>query len=577
MKRKAIFLYSLLAVVAVIALWIGNTGATGRYRVLLIGMDGGSWDIVRRLASENRIPNMQKLIDTGAAGHLDSIAWRKRSGGSVDYFSPIVWSSIATGKLPSKTGVDDFKLPMPNTVNFRMGVPTEDTENDAVLVFPFSTKDTIQLALRARAPEKAQQSSIQVFFNNRPIGSCVLTEKFEEYRFTITPDLMLYQNNKIMFRFTRARHIGKNDIAADVEFIRLYNSTGKEVLDYNHTHDPGYFGRGWIHDVPMQFALASSFHIRTRTLWEILSNMQKRIAVVGWWATWPAYEVNGYLVTSHVGLHGSRTVKNKEQNFLDTLPDLTYPADFLKEIKPLYTPQEEMVPEFGRLFFDIGQCECIGYIQEKIVLERFWQDKFFGRISRYLMDDKGKFDLFAVYFRGTDTMSHQFLGYASDNSIVQQNCAGKEGCDLERIPRIVDNYYTFVDGQIGELLKRTDKKTIVMVITDHGQAAVGRKGSHENNGYIIMSGPGVRQITFTDASTLDITPTILYILNLPVGQDMDGRVLQEAFQEKFVMDNALAYVDSYDRIIRGSGHKVQTNQDLEARDTEELKALGYLN
>ncbi len=41
-------------------------------------------------------------------------------------------------------------------------------------------------------------------------------------------------------------------------------------------------------------------------------------------------------------------------------------------------------------------------------MERFWQDTFFSRITQDLMSKHTDLDLTAVYFRGTDTISHQF-------------------------------------------------------------------------------------------------------------------------------------------------------------------------
>jgi arylsulfatase A-like enzyme len=139
------------------------------------------------------------------------------------------------------------------------------------------------------------------------------------------------------------------------------------------------------------------------------------------------------------------------------------------------------------------------------------------------------------------------------------------------------NYYTFIDAQIGELLKRTDRKTFVFVITDHGEFAVGRKGTHKNNGFIISAGPGVRRINYRHASVLDIAPTVLYLLDLPVGRDMDGRVLTEGFDRRLLLEKPIAYIDSYDRLLRGQSQTVVVDQKLEEQDTEELKALGYIN
>jgi predicted AlkP superfamily phosphohydrolase/phosphomutase len=573
MKRKTLLVtITLFFVSSLLLIWSGEGHKNSKYRVLLIGMDGGSWDILRRLASENRIPNIRKLIDNGSAGYLNSILWRKRTTGGYGYFSPIVWSSIATGKLPNKHGVEDFKLPLPSTSNFRMGYGEKAEPSYPTLVFPFNNKDRMILRIRAKAPPRIQQLRLQAYLNKDPIGLCQLTEQYSEHSFEIPPQSITYGENQITFGYSENTQVSGNYVGADIEFLRVYNSAGQEILDYHPARNKKLFVQGWIFEPLRQFTLASSYHFRTNTLWEILSNFNKKVAVVGWWATWPAYRVNGYLVTNQVGLHGERSGRN----FLKVLPHLTYPPEFVQEITPLYQPKETMVPEFNKLFFEMGRCPCVGSLQERIVLTRFWQDKYFGDIAGLLLSKKQNFDLFAVYFRGTDTMAHQFIGFSENMELLRNECGSFDSCDLDDLHRALDNYYRFVDQQIGKILAHQGKNTITMIVSDHGEAAAGKKGTHQNNGFIIVAGPGIRRSTLT-ASVLDITPTILYLLDLPVAQDMDGQVLKQTLQPGILMTKDLSYIDSYDRILRNKKASVVIDRELEEQDTEELKALGYIN
>jgi predicted AlkP superfamily phosphohydrolase/phosphomutase len=218
----------------------------------------------------------------------------------------------------------------------------------------------------------------------------------------------------------------------------------------------------------------------------------------------------------------------------------------------------------------------VGVIQERIVLTRFWQDKYFGDIAKQLLTQKGKFDLFAIYFRGTDTMAHQFIGFSETAGLVDADCGVVKGCDNDRLRSALGNYYSFVDSQIGEILKLQDKNTITMIVTDHGEAAVGNKGSHQNNGFILLSGPGIRKTNLT-ASVLDIAPTVLYLLDLPIAQDMDGVVLKNAFEKRLLVEKPLRFLDSYDPIVPAHPAKIEIDEELDEQDTQELKALGYIN
>ena len=72
-------------------------------------------------------------------------------------------------------------------------------------------------------------------------------------------------------------------------------------------------------------------------------------------------------------------------------------------------------------------------------------------------------------------------------------------------------------------------------------------GEHDLVGILIIQGPGVRRNhQLSDASVVDIAPTVLYTLGLPVGRDMDGEVLTDAFTEETLNAKAIQSIDSYD-------------------------------
>ena len=70
-----------------------------RPRILVFGLDAGTWTILNELFARNELPNLRKLRDDGTSGVLRS---------EVASFSPRVWTTLATGKLPEKHGILDF-------------------------------------------------------------------------------------------------------------------------------------------------------------------------------------------------------------------------------------------------------------------------------------------------------------------------------------------------------------------------------------------------------------------------------------------------------------------------------------
>ena len=68
-------------------------------KILIIGADGLDWDRVDARIAEGRMPNVERLRRDGASGILHS---------RLPYFSPIIWTSMATGKTEEKHGIHGF-------------------------------------------------------------------------------------------------------------------------------------------------------------------------------------------------------------------------------------------------------------------------------------------------------------------------------------------------------------------------------------------------------------------------------------------------------------------------------------
>ena len=100
-------------------------------------------------------------------------------------------------------------------------------------------------------------------------------------------------------------------------------------------------------------------------------------------------------------------------------------------------------------------------------------------------------------------------------------------------------------------------------------------GDHELDGILVVHGPGVKaKHRIRDASVLDISPTVLYVLGLPVGRDMDGTVLVDAFEERVARSHPIQFIDSHD-----AGQPPRDRPDEREVDSElirRLQMLGYL-
>ena len=87
-----------------------NRPQANNSKVLLIGWDAADWKIAGPMIDSGKLPNLAKLIAEGTSGNISTIS---------PSLSPMLWTSIATGKRPVKHGIHGFTEPTPDKKNIR--------------------------------------------------------------------------------------------------------------------------------------------------------------------------------------------------------------------------------------------------------------------------------------------------------------------------------------------------------------------------------------------------------------------------------------------------------------------------
>jgi predicted AlkP superfamily phosphohydrolase/phosphomutase len=79
-------------------------------KLLIIGLDGGTFDLIRPWVEEGKLPNISKIMNEGVHGTLKSIRYPH---------SALAWSSIVTGLNPGAHGIYYFTEKVPNAYGVR--------------------------------------------------------------------------------------------------------------------------------------------------------------------------------------------------------------------------------------------------------------------------------------------------------------------------------------------------------------------------------------------------------------------------------------------------------------------------
>jgi len=420
-------------------------------RAVVIGIDGADWRVIDPLVAEGRMPNLAALRERGTRGPIQTLAELP--------ISPVVWTSVATGKVPAKHGVTWFLVDQPDGT---------------------------------RVP------------------------------------------------------------------VRSHNR-------------------------------------QVKALWNLLASGGKTPIVLGWWATYPAEDVGaGVVVSDALGFHGfGRSARAGDAK------GKTHPAELFAEMDALVPPEQQLSQEFAARFmhlpgdefrkrrFDPAQqaqadpSNPVHLFQQYAVTAQGYTAMAESLLAR-------PYDLFLVYFEQVDSLSHLFMKHAPP----KLEWVHPE--EFDRYKDVVSEWYVYQDELLGRLLTKIDlDTTAVFVMSDHGfksgerrirsEQAVDLRTAHldhEPDGIFLAAGPHIRRgAQVAGASVLDLAPTVLHYLGLPVAKDMDGAVLESIFEPAFASAHPLQYVASYETGEPAAKPSVATEEGSDAElaaNVAALETLGYV-
>lgn len=207
-------------------------------------------------------------------------------------------------------------------------------------------------------------------------------------------------------------------------------------------------------DVPV-----SSSVRRVPALWNMLSRVHRRVAVYGWWATWPAEPVDGVVVSDRV--------------LLD-VPQRVYPEAYEQEVDSALAAV---------------RADSWGFDLESGPERR---DRLMAELAGRALG--AGFELTLLYFRSPDVVSHSRWHVFEPEVFPETSRPGPgEQDDVARV-------YRAVDAALGELMKRAPADANWLVVSDHGFRAATEGDTQvqleidpilERLGYLVRGAAGV--------------------------------------------------------------------------------------
>jgi hypothetical protein len=164
----------------------------------------------------------------------------------------------------------------------------------------------------------------------------------------------------------------------------------------------------------------------------------------------------------------------------------------------------------------------------------------------------------AISFPGLDAIAHLFLRFSRPEDFG--NVAPHE---VELYGGVLERYYRRMDDIVGRAASICGEQDVLFVTSSHGIDVVGLvhrlltlgfgeklpSGTHEHgpSGFLFARGPHLKAgESFGRGELIDVTPTALYALDLPVASDMDGRILIDAFMRRYSSRHPVTVIGTYE-------------------------------
>jgi predicted AlkP superfamily phosphohydrolase/phosphomutase len=543
-------------------------------RLLVIGLDGATLDLIRPWAAQGHLPNLAKLIAEGTHGPLES---------TLPPVTSPAWPSFVTGKNPGRHGVFDFIRPRGG--HFDM---VNASQIDGRMIWEYLSDAGLTCGVL----------NIPITYPPRKVNGYLVPGLLspDQGKTTYPPDFLKpYEAELGPYRLTpRVSYKVGNETEFIADIADLIETQARYALRLMRDHPT---------DFTMVHFLATD--IGQHALWKHQD------------ATHPAHNP---AQAERFGV-AIRDIYARLDAVIGQMVDLVPDATVIVMSDHGFGPLHRIV-NLNMLFLDAGLLAlkrtawvrfrawafkrgltpaAVWKIIERLGLQNIvWRvskrarneavNKFLGfddvDWSRTLAYSMGHVGQVYVNLKGREP---QGIVEPSDYVSVRERiiavieslgdprgASSREGSTI-RIDRIIPreqaahgpyldrapDLHVMMDGYrtIAFPLFATDGKIVTRQIR-------GDSGCHRLEGVFVASGPGIVHGEIAGARIIDLAPTILHLMNVPVPDDMDGHVLTQALATQRPVETQAAAPASH------------AQEDLTAEEAaeveERLRALGYL-
>jgi predicted AlkP superfamily phosphohydrolase/phosphomutase len=477
-------------------------------KVLVIGLDGATFDVIKPLIKKGALPNLKSLMKKGAYGVLKS---------TIMPITSVAWASFYTGKNPGKHGIFDFFWGRPYEPDHKI-VNSEMIEGEKLWeVAGKFNKKTIAINLPFTYPPRKINGLLISGFGTPSTKSKFTYPSWlrkyllEKFNYEIDPNPKEYLKKETLLK--GERRVNKKRERATLHLMDKFNWDLFMVVFSSIDHIQHHF---WGNSKVIE-----EFYRRADiTIGRMLSKVDKNTTVVimsdhGFGLAKKEFLINNWL--KEVGLlelkkDRFKAIKNLFAKVGFSRENIQYLLTFLKlnryiekvpfRLRAQIPGKENYLWDInwkktkayaalylGKIFINLKGREPYGIVKEEEYEEM--RDFLIKKLLKLRDPESGRRIVRKVH-KKEEIYHGPHLDKAPDLQIIPEDWTIIPSCN-------------FRDGSIFY--------------------PSNLEGTHKLNGIIIISGERIKKGEIVDGEIIDIAPTVLTLLDVQIPEDMDGKIL----------------------------------------------------
>ena len=544
-------------------------------KVFLLGIDGATWKVVDKMIDLGLMPNMERLVSEGTRGVLNS---------TIPYLTPVAWSSMLTGVRPNKHGIFGYNV-MENREGMIIGLLANRSKIKTPTIFD----------MYHQLGKKIISLNMPMSYPPSPDDGIVITGLMtpsRESTYFYPRDLideLAAQGIDYKIDITVARE-EEGDLD---ERLNLYLADGARRFfeDLRHVSKE-----------------------RARAVHYLMDNKE-----------WDLFQINfismdriQHYLWDHIWKDGPESVtlnRIKEHfTYLDEVVGKVY--DRVKDEALLLICSDHGFGDYKGNFYPAVWLKQNGYYTEMdteitpgLVIKRILKTLRLSKLLLRFLERSGKTVAKKLIYVGTSNVSwKKTRAYVYSTAGVRINVKGRDqfgivepGEEFEALREEIRQKMLAITDESGNKIMKgvytaeelyggacPDESpdlffefkddhfyttyyaiTASSVFLDKGYSW--RQGDHRQDGVVLLAGDGIVRGRRITADIEDILPTILFIQDLPLSENFDGRIMRDAFTDEFIRKRK-----PQDRRFFERGEVEASDEDQGDEVIDRLKGLGYI-